>query len=686
MATRKSLRFKLTITILVLAVLPTLLMGVNGIVLDARTRPSVAKQFELLARNVGDVVDRNLFERYGDVQAFGYNTILSTVVNARTEDAAEAPSKELTTVMNQYVLAYSIYYLTLFVDTQGKLVGVNTVDKDNKPLDTAFLYAKDFSKESWFNDALAGKFSTKDKYLSGTVVVDFHVDPNVQKIYGDQGYALGFAAPARDLAGNLLGVWYNVARFDLVESIAIDITAALAEQGFKTASIELLSSQGEVLLLHRAGRPFTRDPKIVGTLNLVNAGDLAAKAASSGETGWQIGHDHESGVEQVVGYAPFKGALGFIGMPWSALVKVDAAELYADLNQAATNNYILFAASLTFILVCTWVFVTRSTKPLEAVISDLRNGSQELRTAAGQVASSSQSLAQGATEQAASLQETAASIEEISSVSKLNTDNAQQAFAISDGVKNASNQSVAAMNQMKEAIGAIKNSSDETANIIKIIDDIAFQTNLLALNAAVEAARAGDAGKGFAVVAEEVRNLAQRSAAAAKETAEKIRKSKELADNGVKVTSEVASALESISKNAVSSADLMREISASSKEQSTGIGQVNLAVAELDKVTQQNSASAEESSAASEQMSVQAATLDAVIQNLSQLVYGGAGTPVAAKPHQRQASPQVAPRMQQRVILAKPAPKQAKPTGPTQIIELKANQIIPLDDNDFQGF
>jgi methyl-accepting chemotaxis protein len=251
------------------------------------------------------------------------------------------------------------------------------------------------------------------------------------------------------------------------------------------------------------------------------------------------------------------------------------------------------------------------------------------------------------------------------------------------------------MEEMARAIEKIKASSDETAQIIKTIDEIAFQTNLLALNAAVEAARAGDAGKGFAVVAEEVRNLAQRSAGAAKDTAEKIKQSKTLADQGVLVSSQVGSALTKIREHAVHSADLAKEIAASSKEQSVAIDQVNSAVGELDKVTQQNSAAAEESSAASEELTAQAATLDEVVVELSRLVYGRGGRaaepPPAAKARSRSTAP--AKKQTEIIELNVEAPGHATPTrrpassGHRPSPKPSApSDVIPLDDNDFQGF
>jgi methyl-accepting chemotaxis protein len=176
------------------------------------------------------------------------------------------------------------------------------------------------------------------------------------------------------------------------------------------------------------------------------------------------------------------------------------------------------------------------------------------------------------------------------------------------------------MVRMGGAIQKIKQSSDETAKIIKTIDEIAMQTNLLALNAAVEAARAGEAGRGFAVVAEEVRNLAQRSAEAAKNTAYLIEGSQKNADDGVNASTEVAKIIEQIIVSVQKVTQLIAEVSAASQEQSQGIEQVNTAVAQMDKVTQSNAANAEESASASEELSSQAQNLNAMVADLVNIV------------------------------------------------------------------
>lgn len=259
---------------------------------------------------------------------------------------------------------------------------------------------------------------------------------------------------------------------------------------------------------------------------------------------------------------------------------------------------------------------------LKYIIDSLSQSSEQVAAASGQVSSASQSLAEGATEQAAGLEETSSSLEEMASMTRQNADNAQQANVLASDARRAADTGTGAMGKMHEAIGEIQKSSDETAKIIKVIDEIAFQTNLLALNAAVEAARAGEAGKGFAVVAEEVRNLAMRSAEAAKDTAGMIEESVKNSRNGVDIATEVGSALDEIVQGVSKTTELIGEIAAASQEQAQGIDQVNTAVAQMDKVTQQNAANAEESASASEELSAQAESMKEMVDRLTTLVGG----------------------------------------------------------------
>jgi methyl-accepting chemotaxis protein len=294
----------------------------------------------------------------------------------------------------------------------------------------------------------------------------------------------------------------------------------------------------------------------------------------------------------------------------------------STVGTAKTGIVMALGAAITIGFVLAFLIVHGVNKALNRMASALGEGSEQVASASTQVSSSSQSLAQGASEQAAALEETTSSLEEMSSMTKKNAETAQQANSLSSEAQQAASNGNQAMQKMGTAIKAIEKSAGETAKIIKVIDEIAFQTNLLALNAAVEAARAGEAGKGFAVVAEEVRNLAMRSAEAAKNTASLIEESVNNAKNGVAISGEVAQVLENITASNTKVASLVGEIAAASNEQAQGIAQVNTAIGQMDKVTQSTAANAEESASASEELSGQADQLRAMVRELLVLVGG----------------------------------------------------------------
>ncbi len=295
----------------------------------------------------------------------------------------------------------------------------------------------------------------------------------------------------------------------------------------------------------------------------------------------------------------------------------------------ASSNMIMMSISLGAILIgilAAWFITVSITKSLNMVISNLTESSNQMTSAAGQVSSSSQSVAQGTSEQAAAVEETTASLEELSSMTKQNASNSQQANTLMTDSVNLINTGQESMKRMVSAIDEIKTSSDETAKIIKTIDEIAFQTNLLALNAAVEAARAGDAGKGFAVVAEEVRNLAQRSAEAAKNTQVLIDGSVENSDRGVNVSQETSKVLEEIIGSSKKVAELIAEIAAASNEQAQGIDQMNIAMTQVDQATQANASNSEETASAAEEMAAQSEMLKDMVDALIQIVGGNDGS------------------------------------------------------------
>jgi len=355
----------------------------------------------------------------------------------------------------------------------------------------------------------------------------------------------------------------------------------------------------------------------------------------------------------------------------------------ADYRHRRLLSYASIAGVLALVALVIWRIVRKLNLTLRGLAEHLQETSGQVSAAANGIASASQVLAEGASEQAASLEETSAALEEISSMTQRNAHNVQSAKDFTAQTRTTAESCArsthemgqamqgikAASAELHEAMHGIKAASNDVSKIIKTIDEIAFQTNILALNAAVEAARAGEAGMGFAVVADEVRTLAQRSATASRETADMIAASIKRSDDGVRVTDKVFASVEEV---ATKSQDLeqklaaivakaqevdeqVAQIASASQEQKQGISEVNIAVSQMDKVTQSNAGNAEESATAAEELNTQAEVLTDAVRELQQLVGSSAGRPTdqpqtkianppshQAKPHHFQSRPKAA--------------------------------------------
>ena len=361
---------------------------------------------------------------------------------------------------------------------------------------------------------------------------------------------------------------------------------------------------------------------------------------------------------------------------------VPMAEKKAFARQSAISAIISTVLIMFLFTMLTIFHLSRKViRPIEAVISDLTTNAAQVDSAAVQVSEASQAMASGASEQASSLQETSASLEQLTSMTKQNADNANLCNGLTNETKQTVGEMSTAVKEMSVAIQEIKQSSDETAKIIKTIDEIAFQTNLLALNAAVEAARAGDAGKGFAVVAEEVRNLAQRSAEAAKQTAALLEKSQTRADGGVQVTARVSGSLEKTVVNVDKVTQLVGEISAATNEQAQGIESINMAVTQVDRVTQTNAASSEEAASASQELAVQSKQLNGLAGELIHILRPGENghETTVLKPGVRSS---------QRVITQQRSASKKSPSAKTLSVVSERRvvgpkNVIPFDEKDF---
>jgi len=317
--------------------------------------------------------------------------------------------------------------------------------------------------------------------------------------------------------------------------------------------------------------------------------------------------------------------VGFLGA-WFFLVLAPSSSVFPLVETVAEHRMYLPLAALVVGAVVTWLIVRGTGQILHHVAGVLNRGSDQVAAAAAEISTSSQNLAQGAGEQAAAVEESSASLEELASMSKGNAERADKCQTWMHEAHTIIAEVNRLLNETATAIQEINRSSESTVKVIKTIEEIAFQTNILALNAAVEAARAGESGMGFAVVAEEVRNLAQRCAQAVQETSTLIEGAAQAAHKGKELTTATQAAFKRNLDNGAQVGTVVDEIAASVKEQSEGVSQINSAVGQMDKVTQNNAASAEEAAAAAEELNAQAITMKQAVGELLRLVDGVSST------------------------------------------------------------
>ncbi len=342
------------------------------------------------------------------------------------------------------------------------------------------------------------------------------------------------------------------------------------------------------------------------------------------------------------------------------VVRVANALAQGDLTQTIAKEY---AGSFNDMK----TGVNGTVNNLKELVGQIKDATDTINTASKEIAAGNSDLSQRTEEQASSLEETASSMEELTSTVKQNAENAKQANQLAIGASDVAGKGGAVVGQVVTTMDSINESSRKIVDIISVIDGIAFQTNILALNAAVEAARAGEQGRGFAVVAGEVRNLAQRSAAAAKEIKTLIGDSVEKVEGGSKLVAQAGQTMEEIVTAIKRVTDIMSEITAASVEQSAGIEQVNLAITQMDEVTQQNAALVEEAAAAAESLEEQAQNLSVSVGTFK--VDDKGGTAVAVR---RETAPvarapaHAAPAHKGAAVAKAPAKAPAKPKARPQ--------------------
>lgn len=584
-------------------------------------RENAAAHFRLLSESLANSIASRFRNLYYDVQSLAINRVFDHTDSGKME-----------TVLNEFVRIHKEYDLVAFLDASGTVVACNTASTSGQTLDVSPFKSKTFKKASWFQSALSGRFSRdKNRSLDGTVAEDIRADSLVSFLYEDAHPVMSFSAPVRGSSGKVIGVLTTRANLSWASDEMAALKTSMDIVDLKSTQFVWLNRDGQVLVEH--GTPtLDGETKSSHGNNLAERGVPAALELMQGKSGSWIGMDPRRKSPQLAGYtalAENQRAIGSLG--WGVLVTADTQEVFQVMNRSRQQFLLGVFFLLSLGIAVAWAFSAQLANALARITVKISMTSSQVIAGSEQLTTASQSLSSTSTQAASSLEETVSSIEELSIMVKQNANHATEAASLSRSSRDSADQGEVEIQRLIHAMNEISQSSKKIEDIINVIDDIAFQTNLLALNAAVEAARAGDQGKGFAVVAEEVRHLAQRSAAAARDITELIKENVGKIGGGVQMADQGGKVLKDIVEHVRKVADLNNEIASASREQAAGLDQISQAMAQLDQVTQTNAASAEEVASSSEEMSNQGLALQGLVGELNTVVYGGGSQTVAAR-------------------------------------------------------
>ena len=569
---RARLLFPTVMVVIVGMITSTIISYVNAErALDKALKGQIRQIVNATTENLDAWVERTVL----DVESWSENEVLRTAFQDSFvgKAARKAAGQQLAKLKDSYK-----FYLSInAADDSGDVI-VSSEEKHTNA-ERNISYTKNFQKsiagENYISDVRMGDLGRPEFLISCPVVE----------------------------AGKIIGTLYGV----------------VDPSYFSRASIETVNvgKTGYAFMFNRKGMVFAhpKKSKLLG-FNLTNS-DVGRKMIKRGDGLMTFTQD---GVEELAAFKQSESS------GWTVAVVVSTRDIFFPVRQM---GYINLAVTTAFVSLVTIIilFIIRSiTKPITNIISGLNNGIENLAFSSSYVASASQDLSKGSSEQAASVEETSSSLEEMSSRTRQNADNATQADNLMKEANQIAGQAMQSMEELTASMEEIKKAGSETSKIIKTIDEIAFQTNLLALNAAVEAARAGEAGTGFAVVADEVRNLAMRAANAAGQTAGLIEDTVKKVDDGSDIVSKTDEYFKKVADSSSKAGERVAEIAASSTEQAQGIEQVNHAVADMDRIVQQNASSAEELASASEEMAAQAEHRKSLIFELESLAGNGSST------------------------------------------------------------
>lgn len=654
-------RLSLRVKLLTMIIGVSLILGIASYISIGQMKQSFTSKtlesFGVSAKGIGDALEAQFYERYGDVQAFAENpSVVSMNGPAMKEN------------LNNYVKLYGIYDLILVVDRNGKYISSNTTDTQDKVLDINQLKAMSFTDAPWFQAAIHEKFTDyKTNNYSGTYFEEPAVDPILTAAAGKKSISVGFTSAIKDKSGKVIGVITNRSTTKWIDTELTKKLKDMKDSGVSDAEVTLINKDGKVLAEVRPnGNDFHVDYSDETFLkkDMVKEHEPAGRLALT-KSGSVISQDMVDGGTDFTGYAHLNGPKWIPDIGWSVILHDDQNDALSDINAAMNYYYWLFGVFFVFSLVAATWFSYNLTNELSQVTEVMSVTAENLTLAAHAAETTSTNLSNGTNQQVASVQQSAAAVDEISAMVSKNASAAKESQAASARSRQAADKGQHSVNTMIKAINDISQSNNDVSEQMnqnnnrlleitkliedinsktKVINEIVFQTKLLSFNASVEAARAGEAGKGFAVVAEEVGNLAQMSGKAASEITSLLDTSvskvqdiihdskikvdalivnaKERVKVGVDTASVCSEALDAI-LNEFSSVDtLVSEISVASNEQALGIQEIAKAMAEMDKVTQESLSIAEESLNSATELTSNGSELKSMVTNLNQLIYG----------------------------------------------------------------
>ncbi len=377
------IRGKIVAALVAFAVIPLLLLSAMLFYQINKFRQDGLDELHSMAIVSSDLIDRNLFERYGDVQAFGYNSAAVDPANW-SRPGSDNP---LVTTMNRYMANYGIYKLMLLVSPEGRVLAVNSKDAGGKALDTAALYQRSYADATWLKAALAGRFLQGRDGFTGSVVEQPARHAELAALHGGDDYAMIFAAPVQDASGKTVAVWANFAGMDLVEDIVMEARRLFAQGGMSNATISVLDPNGLLLVdlmeQRLTGGKYQRDWSTIGKLNLKERGVAAAIEVLQKRSGSMENVNSRTGLKQVTGYHYSTGAYGYPGIGWSVLVRVPSAEAFDTLNEVEWELLAVLIVALIAALAIGLPYGAAFARPILRLtqgMTDLSDGKVDIDT------------------------------------------------------------------------------------------------------------------------------------------------------------------------------------------------------------------------------------------------------------------------------------------------------------------